>query len=54
LRLFNFGEDTTRDMNSALRDLMRQEPSGLILDLRGNGGGFLGTAVNVASEFLTG
>jgi carboxyl-terminal processing protease len=25
----------------------------LILDLRGNGGGFLGTAVNVSSEFLS-
>jgi carboxyl-terminal processing protease len=54
LRLFNFGEDTTRDMNAALDDLMSQDPSGLILDLRGNGGGFLGTAVNVSSEFLSG
>jgi carboxyl-terminal processing protease len=54
LRLFNFGEDTTRDMNAALDDLMSQNPSGLILDLRGNGGGFLGTAVNVSSEFLSG
>lgn len=54
LRLYNFGEDTTRDMQSALDDLMAQNPQGLILDLRGNGGGFLGTAVNVGSEFLSG
>lgn len=54
LRLFTFGEDTTRDMTSALRELLRQDPRGLVLDLRGNGGGFLGTAVNVASEFLAG
>ncbi|MGA9533267.1 MAG: S41 family peptidase [Anaerolineales bacterium] len=54
LHLYNFGEDTTRDMSSALDDLMSQNPKGLILDLRGNGGGFLGTAVNVGSEFLSG
>lgn len=52
LRLFNFGEDTTRDLRSHLRDLLEQDPQGLILDLRGNGGGFLGTAVNVTSEFI--
>ncbi len=52
LRLFNFGEDTTRDLRRHLRDLMKQNPRGMILDLRGNGGGFLGTAVNVASEFI--
>jgi carboxyl-terminal processing protease len=54
LRLYNFGEDTSRDMSAALQDLMGQNPKGLIFDLRGNGGGFLGTAVNVGSEFLSG
>lgn len=53
LRLYNFGEDTTRDFRSALRELNRQDPQGLILDLRGNGGGFLGTAINVSDEFFT-
>lgn len=53
LRLFNFGEDTTRDTQRALRDLLDENPDGLILDLRGNGGGFLGTAVSVSSEFLS-
>ncbi|MFP3852971.1 MAG: S41 family peptidase [Anaerolineales bacterium] len=52
VQLFNFGEDTTRDLRQALRELQRQDPQGLILDLRGNGGGFLGTAINVADEFL--
>jgi carboxyl-terminal processing protease len=33
---------------------MAQDPTGLILDLRGNGGGYLGSAVNVSSEFLDG
>jgi len=54
VRLYNFGEDTTRDLRGALEELMAQDPTGLILDLRGNGGGYLGAAVNVASEFLDG
>lgn len=52
VRLFNFGEDTTRDLRQHLQDLLEQNPRGLILDLRGNGGGFLGTAVNVSSQFI--
>lgn len=52
VRLFTFGEDTARDLRQALRDLLEQNPKGLILDLRGNGGGFLNTAVEVASEFI--
>jgi carboxyl-terminal processing protease len=34
-----FGERTTRELVSSLRTLMAQEPRGLILDLRNNGGG---------------
>ena len=53
VRLFNFGDETTRDLRDALREINRQDAGGLILDLRGNGGGFLGTAINVADEFFT-
>jgi carboxyl-terminal processing protease len=53
VHLFNFGEDTNRDLEAVLEDLLAEDPRGLILDLRGNGGGFLGTAVNVSSEFLS-
>ncbi len=52
VRLFSFGADTANDLNQALRDLLRDDPKGLILDLRGNGGGFLNSSVDVASEFL--
>lgn len=48
-----FGEATTRDLKRALAGLMPQHPAGLILDLRGNGGGYLTTAVDVTSEFLS-
>ena len=53
VRLFSFGADTASDLNRALRDLLRDDPKGLILDLRGNGGGFLNSSVDVASEFLS-
>jgi carboxyl-terminal processing protease len=52
VRLYTFGTDTGRDLQNALGDLMDQNPSGLILDLRGNGGGYLNTAIEVASEFI--
>ncbi len=53
VRLFSFGADTASDLDRALRDLLSKDPKGLILDLRGNGGGFLNSSVDVASEFLS-
>lgn len=50
--LSNFGEKTTQDLKKALKELLAQNPKGLILDLRYNGGGFLETAVEVTSQFL--
>ena len=52
LRLNTFGADTHRDMRDAIKDLMKEDPDGLILDLRNNGGGYLNTAINVVSEFI--
>jgi len=52
VRLLTFGADTAPDLTRALRELLRDDPVGLILDLRGNGGGFLNSAVDVASEFI--
>lgn len=52
IHLFVFGDKTTRELRSTLQDLMRQNPKGLILDLRYNGGGYLETAIEVASEFI--
>jgi len=46
-----FGENTTKELKATLTDLMAQNPQGLILDLRNNGGGFLQTAVEVVSQF---
>ena len=52
IQLFQFGEDTSVDFANALEELLAQQPAGLILDLRGNGGGFLYTSVNILSQFI--
>ncbi|MFQ5913184.1 MAG: S41 family peptidase [Nitrospinota bacterium] len=52
VRLSSFVESTSRDLQKALRGLMKQEVQGLILDLRNNPGGLLRQAVEVADLFL--
>ena len=47
-----FGEKTTQELRSALDDLLKQNPRGIIVDLRNNPGGYLSTAVEVSSEFI--
>lgn len=52
VHILEFGQNTTGDLRKALRELLDQKPSGLILDLRNNPGGALQTAIEVASEFI--
>ncbi|MFN2197465.1 MAG: S41 family peptidase [Anaerolineales bacterium] len=52
VQLITFGDTSTQDLHNALQDMLAQNPDGLILDLRNNGGGYLNTAVDVASEFI--
>ncbi|PWH11823.1 MAG: hypothetical protein DDG60_16335 [Anaerolineae bacterium] len=54
VKLNTFGNTTGRELKNALRELMAQNPKGLILDLRNNGGGYLNTAVEVLSQFIKG
>jgi len=53
LKLNTFGETTTRELKQQLGALMDQNPKGLIFDLRYNGGGYLQTAVEVTSQFIS-
>lgn len=48
-----FGENTTSELTAALTELMAQNPKGLVLDLRNNGGGYLSTSVEVTSQFIS-
>jgi carboxyl-terminal processing protease len=52
VRLSRFGLQTDEDLDAVLKELMAQNPDGLILDLRLNPGGGLDTVVEIADEFL--
>lgn len=52
IRLVQFGEKTSDDLEHALKTLKDQGMQGLILDLRWNPGGLLDQAVDVCEKFL--
>ena len=47
-----FGDNTASNFHDQLSQLMAQNPSGMILDLRDNGGGYLDAGIAIASEFI--
>jgi len=52
IRLVQFGEKTSADLETALKKLKSEGMQGLVLDLRGNPGGLLEQAVDVCEKFL--
>jgi carboxyl-terminal processing protease len=52
VRLTQFGERTSEEMDAALKKLKSQGMQSLVLDLRGNPGGLLDQAVEVCERFL--
>ena len=52
IRINSFGDNTYSEFLSALAQLNTQGFRGLILDLRGNLGGYMQPAVQIANEFL--
>ncbi|MCL4270308.1 MAG: S41 family peptidase [Anaerolineales bacterium] len=52
IQVTTFGSKTMPELEAALKDLMAQNPKGIILDMRNNGGGYLQTAVEVTSQFV--
>ena len=52
VRIGNFGATTHDEFCEALEKLSKQGMRNLILELQGNGGGYLQAAVNIANEFL--
>ncbi len=52
IRLSGFQENTTRDLEKALREFKEKGIKGLILDLRNNPGGLLNVAIEVSEMFL--
>ena len=52
IKLREFNEIAPKKLREALGELIPQKPVGIILDLRGNPGGLLSVAVEVASQFV--
>jgi carboxyl-terminal processing protease len=52
VKLTSFTQSAAADVEEALRAMLAQNPEGIILDLRDNGGGFLDQAVQVADLFI--
>ena len=53
IKIKNFGENTYPELLIALAKLSQEGFSNLIIDLRGNTGGYLASAVQIANEFLS-
>jgi carboxyl-terminal processing protease len=52
IKLEKFAEATTRELDAALWSLHNQGMQSLVMDLRGNPGGLLTTAIDVSNRFL--
>ncbi len=52
IKINRFGATTSEEFLAAMKDLKRQGMKDLILDLQGNGGGYMKAAIDMANEFL--
>jgi carboxyl-terminal processing protease len=52
IRLYTFGNSASVEFRDALRQFVTSKKHKLILDLRGNPGGYLDAAVDISSWFL--
>ena len=53
VKLYDFNARANDRLEDALKELLAENPRGLIFDLRNNPGGFLTEAVSVASQFIS-
>jgi carboxyl-terminal processing protease len=52
ITLAQFGTDIVSEFQTVTAEILLQNPRGIILDLRNNGGGLLDACVKIASEFV--
>ncbi len=52
LRINYFNQDTTSEFDKAVQEILVKAPAGVILDVRSNPGGYLDSAVTIASEWI--
>jgi carboxyl-terminal processing protease len=53
LRIASFSRSAPTELSERMNDLLSQQPSAVVLDLRSNPGGFVTSAVEITSQFLT-
>ena len=53
LRISSFSATTGTEIANGVKELMGQEPKGIIVDLRNNPGGYLSASVEAAAQFVT-
>ena len=54
IQLLYFNENTLSDWNKTIQQALDKNPKGIVLDLRNNPGGFLDTAIEIASDWVDG
>lgn len=52
VKVLRFASSTADDFSRSIKELKEQGAENLIVDLRGNPGGYLGTAIDMVDEFL--
>lgn len=52
VKITNFNDDTLDLFNETVSDIVQKNPKAIILDLRNNPGGYLDTAIEIASEWI--
>ncbi|MCC7367029.1 MAG: S41 family peptidase [Chloroflexi bacterium] len=52
VRISSFSASTGTEMAAAVKELVSQQPRGLVLDLRNNPGGYLSTSVEAAAQLM--
>lgn len=53
LEISQFGTDLVKDFNAAVSEIILENPKGIIIDLRNNGGGLLDACIDFANEFFS-
>jgi len=52
IKLYHFSENSADEFRNAANQILKSNPKGIVLDIRNNPGGYLESAVDVASWFL--
>ncbi len=52
ISISSFGSDTAELFTKKLQELKAKNPESYLIDLRNNGGGYMGTALNIAGNFI--